>query len=167
VIGTRSQAAGPPASIDEQKRDQRRPSVLVFLSSSRLIHTPAFGEEQEPDQSERGSCFQVGAVLSVDAEDTRLSSFRSESPVRINSAVAGGRSTGGRESVVSESAEAARPECAMAIASKALDFTVSLVAVFGGIGAVATGLVVYIAVQALGERRQDEEHRARGARPEG
>jgi hypothetical protein len=55
----------------------------------------------------------------------------------------------------------------MAIASKALDFTVSLVAVFGGIGAVATGLVVYIAVQALGERRRDEEHRARGAPPEG
>lgn len=31
---------------------------------------PARGEERVPDQSERRSCFHVGAVLSPDADDT-------------------------------------------------------------------------------------------------
>jgi hypothetical protein len=45
--------------------------------------------------------------------------------------------------------------------STATDFTIALIAVFGGIGVVANGLIIYAIAQVLGERRENEEYRAR------
>jgi hypothetical protein len=39
--------------IDKQKRDERRPGVLVLLSNGSLIHAPALGEEQVARVSDR------------------------------------------------------------------------------------------------------------------
>ena len=45
--------------------------------------------------------------------------------------------------------------------STATDFTIGLIAVFGGIGLVVNALIVYIVAVVLGERRENEEYRAR------
>jgi ABC-type transporter Mla subunit MlaD len=45
--------------------------------------------------------------------------------------------------------------------STATSFTIGLIAIFGGIGVVVNGLVVYIAAQILGERRENQEYQAR------
>ena len=45
--------------------------------------------------------------------------------------------------------------------STATDFTIGLIAVFGGIGLVANGLIIYAVAQVMGERRENEEYRAR------
>ncbi len=50
----------------------------------------------------------------------------------------------------------------MVLATLALDYTLALIAIFGGIGVVAMALIVYIAVQARSERRADEEWHQRG-----
>jgi hypothetical protein len=56
-----------------------------------LVGFPARGEEEVPGQSERGSCFHVGAVLSLDADDA-LELVPSQSsqltPVRCRSVLA-------------------------------------------------------------------------------
>ena len=54
----------------------------------------------------------------------------------------------------------------MAPATLALDYTLALLAIFGGIGVVAVALVAYTAVQARSEKRADEEWRERGYRDE-
>jgi hypothetical protein len=46
----------------------------------------------------------------------------------------------------------------------ALDYTLALLAIFGGIGLIATAIIAYIAAQARGERRADEEWRDRAFR---
>jgi hypothetical protein len=46
----------------------------------------------------------------------------------------------------------------MLAASKAFSTTVGLIATFGGIGVVVNGIVVFIAVQIRGERRQNQEY---------
>jgi hypothetical protein len=43
-------------------------------------------------------------------------------------------------------------------ASKAFSTTVGLIATFGGIGVVVNIIVVYIAIQIRGERRQNREY---------
>jgi hypothetical protein len=43
-------------------------------------------------------------------------------------------------------------------ASKAFSTTVGLIATFGGIGVVVNIIIVYIAVQIRGERRQNREY---------
>jgi hypothetical protein len=43
------------------------------------------------------------------------------------------------------------------LADYAFDVTVCLIIVFGGIGLLLNGLIVYAIVQALGERRQNRE----------
>lgn len=53
-------------------------------------------------------------------------------------------------------------------ASAAFDKTIGLIATFGGIGVVVNIIIVYIAVQVRGERRQNREymesqHRAPGS----
>jgi hypothetical protein len=45
--------------------------------------------------------------------------------------------------------------------STATDFTIGLIAIFGGIGLVVNALIVYIVAQVLGERRENQEHLAR------
>jgi membrane protein DedA with SNARE-associated domain len=45
--------------------------------------------------------------------------------------------------------------------STATDFTIGLIAIFGGIGLVVNALIVYIVAQILGERRQNQEYQAR------
>jgi hypothetical protein len=45
--------------------------------------------------------------------------------------------------------------------STATGFTIGLIAIFGGIGVVVNGLIVYIVAQVLGERRQNQEYQAR------
>jgi hypothetical protein len=45
----------------------------------------------------------------------------------------------------------------MVIASYATDVTISLIIVFGGIGLLLNGIIVYAVVQAMGERRQNRE----------
>ena len=45
--------------------------------------------------------------------------------------------------------------------STATDFSIGLIAVFGGIGLVVNALIVYIVAVVLGERRENEEYRAR------
>jgi len=45
--------------------------------------------------------------------------------------------------------------------STATDFTIGLIAVFGGIGLVVNALIVYIVAVVLGERRENKEYRAR------
>ena len=53
----------------------------------------------------------------------------------------------------------------MALASStATDFTIGLIAIFGGIGLVVNALVVYIVAQVLGERRENQEYQARRGR---
>lgn len=46
----------------------------------------------------------------------------------------------------------------------ALDYTLSLIAIFGGIGLITNAIVIYIVVQARSERRADQEWAERGAR---
>jgi membrane protein DedA with SNARE-associated domain len=45
--------------------------------------------------------------------------------------------------------------------STATDFTIALIAIFGGIGVVVNALIVYIVAQVLGERRENQEYVAR------
>jgi hypothetical protein len=45
--------------------------------------------------------------------------------------------------------------------STATDFTIGLIAIFGGIGVVVNGLIVYIVALVLGERRENQEYQAR------
>lgn len=45
--------------------------------------------------------------------------------------------------------------------STATDYTIGLIAIFGGIGLVVNALIVYIVAQVLGERRQNQEYQAR------
>ncbi len=45
--------------------------------------------------------------------------------------------------------------------STATSFTIGLIAIFGGIGVVVNGLIVYIVAQVLGERRENQEYQAR------
>jgi membrane protein DedA with SNARE-associated domain len=45
--------------------------------------------------------------------------------------------------------------------STATDFTIGLIAIFGGIGVVVNALIVYIVAQVLGERRENQEYQAR------
>ncbi len=51
-------------------------------------------------------------------------------------------------------------------ASEAFVKTVGLIATFGGIGVVVTVILIYIAIQVRGERRQNEEYLA-SRRPPG
>ena len=46
----------------------------------------------------------------------------------------------------------------MLAASKAFSTTVGLIATFGGIGVVVNVIIVFIAVQIRGERRQNQEY---------
>lgn len=46
----------------------------------------------------------------------------------------------------------------------ALDYTLSLIAIFGGIGLIANAIIIYIVAQARSERRADEEWLERGPR---
>ncbi|MBA3808339.1 MAG: hypothetical protein H0X28_08085 [Solirubrobacterales bacterium] len=48
----------------------------------------------------------------------------------------------------------------MLAASKAFSTTVGLIATFGGIGVVVNVIIVFIAVQIRGERRQNQEYLA-------
>lgn len=52
----------------------------------------------------------------------------------------------------------------MVLGTLALDYTLSLIAIFGGIGLIATALIIYIVAQARSERRADEEWHERGYR---
>ena len=45
--------------------------------------------------------------------------------------------------------------------STATDFTIGLIAIFGGIGLVVNALIVYIVAQVLGERHENQEYQAR------
>jgi hypothetical protein len=45
--------------------------------------------------------------------------------------------------------------------SKALSMDIGLIATFGGIGVVVNAIVVYIAIQIRGERRQNQEYHER------
>ncbi len=54
----------------------------------------------------------------------------------------------------------------MLAASKAFSTTVGLIATFGGIGVVVNVILVFIAVQIRGERRQNQEYLA-SRRPPG
>ena len=54
----------------------------------------------------------------------------------------------------------------MILASQAFSMDVGLIATFGGIGVVVNIIVVYIAVQIRGERRQNQEYLA-SRRPPG
>jgi membrane protein DedA with SNARE-associated domain len=54
----------------------------------------------------------------------------------------------------------------MVPATLALDYTLALIAIFGGIGVVVNGIIVYIVAQTMGERRANQEWRERGVRPE-
>jgi hypothetical protein len=49
----------------------------------------------------------------------------------------------------------------MVLASKAVTMDVGLIATFGGIGVIVNVILVYIAVQVRGERRQNREYRER------
>jgi hypothetical protein len=44
--------------------------------------------------------------------------------------------------------------------SEAVSKDIGLIATFGGIGVIVNAIIVYIAVQIRGERRQNEEHLA-------
>lgn len=48
----------------------------------------------------------------------------------------------------------------MVIASKAVSTTIALLIVFGGVGLLVNGLIVYAIVTALGERRQNQQYRS-------
>ena len=48
--------------------------------------------------------------------------------------------------------------------STATDFTIGLIAIFGGIGVVVNALVFYIVAQVIGERRENQEYHARRGR---
>ena len=50
----------------------------------------------------------------------------------------------------------------MVLGSLALDYTLALIAIFGGIGLIANAIIVYVVVQARAERRADDEWRERG-----
>ena len=45
--------------------------------------------------------------------------------------------------------------------STATNYTIGLIAIFGGIGVVVNALIVYIVAQVLGERRENQEYQAR------
>jgi hypothetical protein len=46
-------------------------------------------------------------------------------------------------------------------ASAALSHDIGLIATFGGLGVIVNGIVVIIAIQIRGERRQNQEYRER------
>jgi hypothetical protein len=48
-------------------------------------------------------------------------------------------------------------------ASEAVSKDIGLIATFGGIGVIVNVIVVFIAIQIRGERRQNQEYRERGA----
>ncbi len=52
----------------------------------------------------------------------------------------------------------------MVFGTLALDYTLSLIAIFGGIGLIANAIIIYIVAQARSERRADEEWLERGPR---
>ncbi len=52
----------------------------------------------------------------------------------------------------------------MVLSTLALDYTLSLLAIFGGIGLIANAIIIYIVAQARSERRADDEWRERGSR---
>ncbi len=52
----------------------------------------------------------------------------------------------------------------MVLGTLALDYTLALIAIFGGIGVVAAALIAYTAAQVRREKRADEEWRERGYR---
>jgi hypothetical protein len=45
----------------------------------------------------------------------------------------------------------------MVLASYAFDVTICLIIVFGGIGLLLNGIIVYAVVQAMGERKENRE----------
>jgi hypothetical protein len=49
----------------------------------------------------------------------------------------------------------------MVTATLALDYTLSLLAIFGGIGVITGAVILYIAAQARGERQANQEWRDR------
>jgi hypothetical protein len=48
-------------------------------------------------------------------------------------------------------------------ASQAFAKTFGLIIIFGGIGVIVNGIIIYIAVQVRGEHQQNEEYRAQRA----
>jgi hypothetical protein len=52
----------------------------------------------------------------------------------------------------------------MVLGTLALDYTLALIAIFGGIGLIANAIIVYTVVQARAERRADEEWLEHGYR---
>jgi len=48
------------------------------------------------------------------------------------------------------------------LAAGATEFTIGLLITFGGIGLIVNGLIVYIVIQALGERAQNRRRREPG-----
>ncbi len=60
--------------------------------------------------------------------------------------------------------QSAKLVCGMVLGTLALDYTLSLLAIFGGIGLIANAIIMYIVAQARSERRADEEWRERGYR---
>jgi hypothetical protein len=50
----------------------------------------------------------------------------------------------------------------MLVLGNALGFTLSLLAVFGGIGVLANVLIFYAVAQVMEERRENEERKSRG-----
>jgi len=51
---------------------------------------------------------------------------------------------------------------AMFLLGNALGYTLSLLAVFGGIGILANVMIFYVVAQVLGERKENQERRERG-----
>jgi hypothetical protein len=50
----------------------------------------------------------------------------------------------------------------MFLLGNALGYTLSLLAVFGGIGILANVMIFYVVAQVLGERKENQERRERG-----
>jgi hypothetical protein len=48
----------------------------------------------------------------------------------------------------------------LTLASAAVSKDIGLIATFGGIGVLVNGIIVFIAIQIRGERRQNQEYRA-------
>ena len=48
----------------------------------------------------------------------------------------------------------------------ALDYTLSLIAIFGGIGLIANAIIIYIVAQTRTERRANQEWAERAHRPD-
>jgi hypothetical protein len=78
------------------------------------------------------------------------------------------RATAAIEGYDTPARSVARLPAMILAASAAFDKTIGLIATFGGIGVVVNIIIVYIAVQVRGERRQNREymesqHRAPGS----